>query len=732
MNMQTAQRTIVEFGLNRPKTVIIGALVITMILTALIATAEIDTDPENMLPSDDSVRVLNHSIRTDYGTSDMIALGIINESGVLPEDILGKTEALVEEINSIDGVVPGGVISFASPGAPTHDAVAEAVANNPLLAGKVISPDGKGLALYIPIESKSEANGVSSDIKELLEKSEYSGLGETYLAGLPLAEEKFGRDMFIQMAVLAPLAGGLVFLLMYYFFRRLMMVVAAMSVAMLSVMWTMGLLSGTGFPLHIMSSMIPIFLMPIAILDSIHILSEFFDRYPHFNDRRATLKAVYQDLFSPITYTTLTTAVAFSSLALTPIPPVQIFGLFTAFGVVSAWALTMIFVPAFVMLLNEERLQQSLASNLEDDSRILNGGLRKLRGIATSRPYIIPIVFIILAGVAIPGLMKIEVNDNPVRWFKGGSEIRVATEELTNRFPGTYNATLLLKTDGTTALTDPDTVAGVSALQGFWSENNVVGLSTSYADVVGSDTGSQGTVETALSSQRGIGSLITDNLGKANVQLLLKSGDNQAMQTVVDRTDAFLVAQPLPAGVTAEWGGETYLNLVWQDKMVTGMFKAFMATFGVVFVLLVVLFRSVRWAVLAMLPLSISIVLVYGAMGFMGRDYDMPLAVLSTLALGIAVDFAIHFIQRYREIAKEPDRGPSVMAQMFEEPGRAITRNALIVALGFLPMLFASLLPYVVVAALMSSIMVLSWLVSLVLLPALIALFNKEHQVAVG
>jgi len=171
----------VDFGLNRPKTVIIGALVITMILMSLIATAKIDTDPENRLPSDDPVRVLNHSIRTDFGTSDMIALGIINESGVLTEDILEKTSELVDEINDIHGVVTGGVISFAAAtqGAELGDpeAVAAAVAGNPLLAGKVISPDGKGLALYVPIESKSVANGVASDIKELLDAPEYAGVG---------------------------------------------------------------------------------------------------------------------------------------------------------------------------------------------------------------------------------------------------------------------------------------------------------------------------------------------------------------------------------------------------------------------------------------------------------------------------------------------------------------------------------------------------------------------------
>ena len=110
-----------------------------------------------------------------------------------------------------------------------------------------------------------------------------------------------------------------------------------MIVAMVSVIWTMGLLIGLGFSVHIMTSMIPIFLMPIAILASIHVLSEFIDRYVEIRDRRETLRSVYKDVLVPITYTTLTTAVAFGSLALAPIPPVQVFGSFVAVGVVIAW-----------------------------------------------------------------------------------------------------------------------------------------------------------------------------------------------------------------------------------------------------------------------------------------------------------------------------------------------------------------------------------------------------------
>ena len=85
--------------------------------------------------------------------------------------------------------------------------------------------------------------------------------------------------------------------------------------------------------------------MPIAILDSIHILSEFFDRYPVHRDRAKTLRAVYGEVMMPITYTSLTTAVAFGSLAIAPIPPVQVCGLFVAVGVVIAWLLTLLFIP---------------------------------------------------------------------------------------------------------------------------------------------------------------------------------------------------------------------------------------------------------------------------------------------------------------------------------------------------------------------------------------------------
>ena len=400
-----------------------------------------------------------------------------------------------------------------------------------------------------------------------------------------------------------------------------------------------------------------------------------------------------------------------------------------------AWLLTMLFLPAFIMLLGEEGLQRSLKGDAESGSRVLTNGLKGLGRFAVGKPWVLPVVFIVLAAAAIPGMMKVEVNDNPVRWFKSGSEIRVATEEFNRRYPGVYNASLIIDGADPETLTSPEMVSELLALQNRLSEISFVGQVTSYANLVAAgpesvpktDDEIVSSLDSVFDSPQGIyaGGLISEGYQRANVQISMKNGDNKSMQRVLDETDAFFAARPLPAGTTAERAGETYLNLVWQDKMVSGMLKAFISTFVIVFVLMIVLFRSVRWAVLAILPLSATILLVYGVIGFTGKDYDMPIAVLSTLVLGIAIDFAIHFIQRYRALAEEEASFSLALARVYEEPARAITKNALIVALGFVPMFFASLTPYIVVGIFMASIMVLSWVVSLALLPSIITLFQR-------
>ena len=167
-----------------------------------------------------------------------------------------------------------------------------------------------------------------------------------------------------------------------------------------------------------MSSMIPIFLMPIAVVDSIHILSDFHERYEPIKGRRETILEVIDDLFKPMLYTSITTSVGFASLAITPIPPVQIFGLFVAFGIMLAWILTITLIPAYTMLVPERFLKGFGKGDLKGGEGVITRAVDGFGLFTTRRTKPILLLTLLAFAISLVGISLININDNPVKWFK--------------------------------------------------------------------------------------------------------------------------------------------------------------------------------------------------------------------------------------------------------------------------------------------------------------------------
>ncbi len=371
------RRFIEDFSINHPWVVIIAVVVITAFFAVQLPNIKIDTDPENMLQADEPARLFDHEVKEEFAISDFIAVGVVVEEGAFSSALLTNIHAIVEEVSEIEGVVADDILSPStvddisqdSDGVltvstlmedpPADDAEAqkilERIRSNPVFRGKLASDDGKAIALFIPIESKNMSHRIAGEIEEIISK--HSSGEQYFIAGLPVAEDSFGAEMFRQMAISAPMAGLIIFLLLLLFFRNWKIVIAPMIVAIASVIWTMGLLILTGNTVHIMSSMIPIFLIPIAVLSSIHIISEFHDEFQRYKHKKTTIRNTILKLFTPILFTTLTTVVGFASLAMTPIPPVRVFGIFVAFGIMVAWLLSITFNPAFAVLIPSKSLR---------------------------------------------------------------------------------------------------------------------------------------------------------------------------------------------------------------------------------------------------------------------------------------------------------------------------------------------------------------------------------------
>jgi uncharacterized protein len=333
-----------------------------------------------------------------------------------------------------------------------------------------------------------------------------------------------------------------------------------------------------------------------------------------------------------------------------------------------------------------------------------------------------------------------------VKWFKPNHAIRQADDAMNRLFGGTYMADLVVIGDDSDRMKDPEVMGFIDRLQAHLESHAAVGKTTSIVDVVRrvNTVLHDGDAAHAVvpETQEAVGQYLflylmsgdpndLDNLvdydyRQANIWVQLRQGDNQVVDALERSVQDFLVDHPLPAGVSLRWSGLTYINKVWQDLMVTGMRNALVGGFVTVFVLMLILFRSIGLAVISMLPLTFAIVLSYGIVGWIGKDYDMPIAVCSSLALGLSIDFAIHYVQRFRGKWQEVEDLDRVNAFMFGEPARAIARNGVVIVIGFLPLALATLTPYVTVGAFFATLMTVSAATTLVLLPALMHLVGPR------
>ncbi|MBI5198134.1 MAG: MMPL family transporter [Nitrospirae bacterium] len=216
---------------------------------------------------------------------------------------------------------------------------------------------------------------------------------------------------------------------------------------------------------------------------------------------------------------------------------------------------------------------------------------------------------------------------------------------------------------------------------------------------------------------------------KTNLWVNLKTWDAQAMRDVIARVQDYTKAHPLP-GVEFKPAGTAYFNLVWNDEVLSDMLRGFLLALGLVFVILAFNFRSISWALVAYTPLLFTILVIYGVVGYLGKDFDMPISVLSTLSLGMAVDFAIHFVGRFQQrYAVEPNLEEALLWTA-SRPGKGIMRNAVLFAAAFSAMIFAPLTPYITVGLFIVGMMLLSAAITLVGIPALIGIFHHRLNLA--
>jgi predicted RND superfamily exporter protein len=756
--------SLVEFSIARPGWVLLATALLTLLFLTQFPKIVTDTNPKHMLPSNSDVRVWNDQVDRSFALyEDTIVVGIENPAGVLNRDTLGRIARLTDYILGLEGVASRDVNGFTTitnvtaadgvlnvgplmPAAPSSDAdvaaLEKALFGNPLFIDRIISRDGRTTAIYVPLEKGANGAEIAARIRAAVAKE--TGPERYYIAGDPVARDTFGAEMFRLMALFSPVAGMIMFAAMQIMFRNLALSAAMMGVSMAAIVWSMGLLIGIGFPVHIMSSMAPVFLMAIAT-DSIHIFNEFHFRYHESGDRRAAIRATMAAINRPVRFTALATTAGFAVLLFMNIVPVRVFGGLIAFGTVMLRLLSFSFIPAVLSFVGEERLRRT-AGTADVAADPVARLLGRIGAHGARRPRLTVVIVAVVAAVSAWGAAQIHVNNNLVAWFKPGSEIRVADDAINRALGGTSLGYLVVGGADEDFVKRPETMRWLEGMQRHLETLPVVGKTFSVADYVkrinrvlhdddpqfdrvpdNAETIGQYLFLFSMSAKAADLDNVADPLFRqANLWVQMKTWDADAMRQVIAAAQAYQRNHPLTAELKP--AGIAYFNLVWNDEVLGDLVLGFSIALAAVLIILALDFRSLKWALVAYLPLLLTILAIYGVVGFAGKDFDMPLSVMSTLSLGMAVDFAIHFVSRFRQrraeagVAETPAES---LAWTAARPGKGIMRNALLFAAAFSVMMAAPLTPYVAVGAFIVSMMLISALLTLWLLPALIMLARR-------
>src|SRR4030067_482126 len=399
--------------------------------------------------------------------------------GVVIPDIMSLTP--VDNVLSENGqLIVRPVMDDVPQSGEEVDKLQNEIYDNPMLIGRLVSEDRTTTAIYVPLEEGADAKEIADGIREIVSKEK--GDERYYVAGDPVARDTFGHTMFMQMGIFSPIAGIILMIPLYIMFRNITLVAAMMSVAFLSIIWSMGLLIGLGYPVHIMSSMTPVFLMAIAT-DSIHIFNEFYFRFRELKNKRQAVFDTIKVVGQPVNYIALSTAAGFGVLAIMHIIPVKVFGIFIAFGTIVIRLMSFSLIPAVMMLVKEEKILKAASGEDESENRTARI-LRGLGAIGTYKSRTTVTAGIILLFAAIIGISQINVNNNMVKWFKKGSDVREADRVINEKLGGTALGYIVMASEEDDFVKKPETMRYIELLQRELEKLPEVGKTFSVVDYV--------------------------------------------------------------------------------------------------------------------------------------------------------------------------------------------------------------------------------------------------------
>jgi len=726
-------------SLERPRLVLALWVLLLAAATPGLRDLHVETSTDNVLDRRGPAWSLYQKSLETFGGDETLVVAIEGEQPFDPK-VLRKLSELTRELQGLSGVrrvdslsslrlirvdEDGSLDLTPALGSEIpEDAAGLAllrarVENDRVAADSLVSADGRVFAINVLLEAELDES-FEAVVTHLRESVAAHG---AWVSGVPVFRIEVNIHAGREIALFVALTVLLVAILVYSIFGSVVAVVLPLCIGGIGTFLTLATMGSLGVPLTLSTVILPSIMLALGCAYSTHLLSAALGS-TDVHQLRQRLGPVMR----PTLLSGLTTTIGFVAIASIRIDAIQQVGGFGALGVISITFAILTVAPALLRLLPSRAPETHLSRWL---SRSLHPQLLRLA--ESKRRIIFGVTSIGFVAFGL-GLANVTLETDATRWFPHGSEVRDSYEQIRERLSGISPMNVFIEAPPGRTVLEPAALSAIDALSHHLASLPEVGKSISVADplrqIHGGFSGDESEplpAEPGLTEQyillleglEPLRDLLSPAHDQANIVLRVDNNGSAHLLGLADEVERWW-SENGPEGYRATSTGIMYEFARAQDAISLGQIRGLSLALFVIALIFAAIFRSVRVAILGLIPNITPIVIAYGFMGIFGIPLDAGTVIIGSLAIGIAVDDTVHVLTSIHERARRGVALEVAVSDGLAQVLPAITYSTIIIGIGFGVLCFSSFTITRNVGIFVSAVMVICYFADLILLPALL------------
>ena len=693
---------------------------ISILFAFKIKSLTFNYDFEAFFPNEDNEleTYTKHRDRFEWD-NEFVLLGIENKKGIFKKDFLTKIENLSNDlklINDIDRIVsPTNIKNVSFSGlAPVEKRLihvedetlykndSASIYRTPELIGSFFPNDAKSITIFIKTKeglSKNKSDSLAKNIEAAFSKYKFD---EVHFVGRIVAQDVYLKNLENEFKYFLSISFFLVVVFLWFSFKSLYGIIVPITIVIISIFWTLGIMALLGQSLDVMTVMLPTMIFIAGMSDVVHFFSKYFEELSKGTDKSKIFPLIIKEVGFPTFLTLITTVVGFLSLLFSSIIPIRDFGIFTSVGIIIAFVLTYTLLPALLFLFTPKKLVVVHSHN----NKTYNVMRTVLFWIFRNQKTII-VTTCLLIVLSIIGVYKIKVNNILLEDLSDRVKIKQDFMFFDKHYSGVRPLELAIEIKNKNkTVWDYDIMKQLNAVDEFIKKEYKAGFVYSPAMICNginkslNDEGNGALPFPNKEEYADIKKQIFENKKNKDIKRVISIDGKHARisakindigSIVVNehnkKFQAFIKSNINTNDIEIKITGAAHLVDRNNEYMVSNMTQGFLFSIIVIALLTYLLHRSWRMVIVFILPNFIPLLIIAGIMGFAGIELKAATSLVFSIAFGVATDDTIHFISRLKI---ELGYGKSLIyafKRTYFETGKPIILTTFILMGGFISLM---------------------------------------------